>query len=196
MSMIETDLKSLKPPEVIQRYSPKELVESLSFQRALNYSKQLLEYDVIDTDLISYSIDLIIQLKKTHSDKWSWKHEAYLGHAYIIQGWDYDKQFDAFERAAQMSGNPPPEVLLRLAINWSCPGVYKERMDERKAIEILEKVVKEKPLVEALTCLINLYEHVGEQDKADKLKSTLEESEHKQIYDRGPYLDFFDEYSE
>jgi len=138
MNSLENLIKTKNWQLVAEKHSQKFLSKHLSFKKGLLLSRKLLENENWDADLQEFAIALIEEIKKSHPYEWesNWKHEAYLGYAYDALGYEYEKVFDAYQKAAQSANPPPPEVLMRLAMSWSCPGIY-PKMTKEKAIKIL-----------------------------------------------------------
>lgn len=190
-SLIENkDWKSLS-----KKISPKDLAETLNFIDALLLSRKLLEDKAWDNDLQTYAIEFIKSIKKVHSKEWdkNWRHDAYLGYAYDLRGWDYEENFDTYQRAANKSIPPDPEVLMRLAMNWSCPGVYGLKINEEQAIDLLEQALAKTPYIEGVSCLIDLYDSIGDIEKKMYWEKILKESEKNKAHSPYAFLDFFDE---
>ena len=89
---------------------------------------------------------------------------------------------------------PDSELLMRMAMNWICPGVYKYKLDEKQAIEMLERALKKNPYIEGSSCLVNLYNDVGDMPQKKHWQAILEESEKKQLHAPYAFLDVFDTY--
>jgi hypothetical protein len=195
---IEFFIKNKEWESLIAVYTPSNLVKKFSFKKAMFLSKLILENERWDSDMQSFAIDMIEVIKKTHPHVWvsNWKYEAYLGYAYAARGWDCDKEFDAFKRSTKLVQTPPPEILMRLALNWGCPGVYGEKITKNEAVEILENVIEKKPYVEAVSCLIKLYEETNQNEKAKRYQNILIKSKEQEIYDNFDYLDFFQDFDE
>ncbi|NGX58060.1 MAG: hypothetical protein K940chlam3_00961 [Chlamydiae bacterium] len=196
MNRIDDLISQKKLEEIVQEYSLEELVKLLSFRKGLFLSKLLLENQKWNSNLQEFAISLIEKIKQSHPKEWDedWRHEAYFGYAYGALGWDIEKEFDAFYMAAQKSITPTPEILMHMAILWSYPGIDRKKMDRERAIDILERVARDIPYMEAVGCLVRLYEETKQKDKAGYWKKILLESEKQELYDRHPYLDFFEEY--
>jgi len=195
MNSVEDLIKTKNWNLVIEKYSPQFLSKYLSFKEGLLLSRKILENENWDADLQEFAIALIEKIKKFHPYEWksNWKHEAFLGYAYGILGYEHEKEFNAYQQAAQSVNPSPPEVLMRLAMSWSRPGIY-PKMTKEKAIEILEDVAKKVPYTQATSCLVRLYERANQKEKAEYWNKIFKESEKKELYDRYPYLDFFKEY--
>lgn len=178
-----------------EKFSTKRLVEKLKFANALLLSKRILENEEWNDNLQTFAISLIETIKETFPVEWEsdWRHEAYLGYAYDLRGWEYEKQFDAYKNALEKSDKPDPEVLMRLSINWSCPGIYKLKIDENQAIQYLEEALKVTPYVEGVSCLIDLYSSLGEKEKINYWKNILENSSRKKLHAPYAFLAFFDD---
>lgn len=178
-----------------ETYSPKYLAKSLSFIEGLMLSRILLENDKWDDKLQTFAIELIKSIKEVYQTEWNtdWRYDAYLGYAYDLRGWDYEEKFDAYKRAVDKSATPDPEVLMRLAMIWSYPGVYKSKINEKQAIELLENAMGKKPYVEGVSCLINLYNEVGKMKEKHYWEKVLEESKKKNLHAPYDFLNFFEE---
>ena len=181
---------------ISKQYTPKDLAENLSFVNGLILSRLLLENESFDDTIQIFAIELIKAIKELYKNEWEsdWRYEAYLGYAYEFPGWYYEEQYDAYKRAFVKSGESDPEVLMRVAINWNCPGVYKQKLDEKQAIELLEKALIKKPYIEGISCLVNLYNDVGDMPQKKHWQAILEESEKKQLHAPYAFLDVFDTY--
>lgn len=182
---------------LFNNYSVEDLVRVLPFKKAMVLSKMLLENETWDSALQEYAVNLIEKLKQRYPTEWNkdWRHEAYLGYAYSALGFDIDKEFNAYSIASKKSINPPIEILMHMALLWSYPGIYKTKMDEERAIKILEQVANKTPYMEAVSGLIRLFEETGQVDKAEYWKKILNESEKNNICDQHLYLDFFNDYT-
>lgn len=176
-------------------YTPNYLSEILPLNDALLVSRLILENEDWNDNLQTYAIKMIKSLRSTHPVEWNrdWRHEAYLGYAYDLRGWDYEERFDAYKKAADRSNPPDPEVLMRLAMGWSSPGVYKIKMDESEAIKLLENSMKEHPYIEGVSCLVDLYEKTLNREKQHYWSEVLKECEAKKMHAPYAFLDFFDE---
>jgi len=195
MNNIEYLIKTKRWSQIVESYSPNFLSKHLSFKEGLLLSRKLLENESWDVDLQKFAVVLIEEIKKFYSQEWksNWKHEAYRGYAYDVLGYEYEKVFEAYQKAADSASSPTPEVLMRLAMSWNCPGIY-PKMTKEKATEILEDVAKKVPYMQAASCLVRLYREANQMEKAEYWKKVFKESEKKNLYDRRPYLDFFEEY--
>ena len=196
MKDIEILISKKNLEDLVSNYTVEDLVKSLSFKKALILSKKLLENDEWDPNLQEYAIHLIEKIRKSHPEEWNndWRHEAYLGYAYGALGCDIEKEFNAYSIAAKRAISPPMEISMHMALLWSYPGIYKTKMDEEKAIKILEQVANKIPYMEAVGGLVRLYEETKQSDKAAYWKEILKESEKKDLCDQYSYLDFFKDY--
>ncbi|MGA8164678.1 MAG: hypothetical protein WB791_06595 [Waddliaceae bacterium] len=196
MDDLEELIKVKNWQRLVRKYSPQYLSKSLPFRESLVLSRKILENEAWDGNLQNFAVKLIEETKRSHPIEWesNWKHEAYLGYAYGILVYEPEKEFDAYQKAAKSANPPPPEVMMELTANWSYPGIYQKKMTKEKAIEILENVAGEIPYIEAVTRLAGLYEETQQEKKAVYWKKVLKESQKKKLYDRRPYLDFFNEY--
>lgn len=178
---------------IAKNFSPKSLSEQLSFGDALILSRKMLENEKWDGHLQSFAINLINAIKRRHSEEWEtdWRYDAYLGYAYDLRGWDYEEQFEAYRRAAEKTDFTHPELLMRLALNWSAPGIFQNKIDKKDAIQLLEKALGEIPYVEGVSCLIELYTEIGLHEKKEYWEKVLEESEKKKLYAPYAFLDVF-----
>ncbi|MGA8164986.1 MAG: hypothetical protein WB791_08200 [Waddliaceae bacterium] len=196
MNNLEFFIKNKDWDNILKKYSQKRLAKDLSFIEGLILSRRLLEDENWDDNLQTFAIELIKSIKEVYQKEWDtdWRYDAYLGYAYDLRGWDYEEKFDAYKKAANKSVTPDPEVLMRLAMIWSYPGVYKSKIDEKQAIELLENAMKKKPYVEGVSCLIDLYNEIGKMQEKHYWEKVLEESKKKKL--RAPYafLNFFEEY--
>lgn len=179
------------------KYSPEFVAENLTFIEALLLSRKLLENEQWDDNLQTYAIELIKSIKKVYPKEWSsdWVYSAYLGYAYDLRGWDYEDKFDAYSDAAtNAASSPDPEVLMRMAMIWSYPGVYKAKINESQAIELLENSMKKNPYIEGVSCLIRLYEEIGDTRKKKYWENILIDSKAENLHAPYAFLNFFKRY--
>ena len=130
MDGVENLIKTKNWNLIVERYSPRFLSKYLSFKEGLLLSRKILENENWDADLQEFAVSLIEEIKKFHPYEWksNWKHEAFLGYAYGILGYEHEKEFNAYQQAAQSANLPPPEILMRLAMSWSCPPQFPENI--------------------------------------------------------------------
>ena len=181
---------------ITELYSPESLAKNLSFVEGVILSKKLLENEEWDDNIQTFAINLIKAIRKRHQVDWDsdWRHDAYLGYAYDLRGWDYEEQFDAYKRAANKCIIPNSEVLMRMAMNWSCPGVYKSKIDEKGAIKLLETAMQKTPYIEGVSCLADLYDEVGDIKKKEHWEKVLKQSKKNNLYAPYAFMEFFKEY--
>lgn len=196
MNTLKNLIKHSGWKKIKQEFSAQAVANGLSFMDGLRLSKQMLEDPSWDDEVQTFAIELIEAVSERYFEEWStnWKYDAYLGYSYDLRGWDYEKQFAAYQSAAQKSLHPDPEVLMRMAINWSYPGVYKALIDESQAICLLEKAMSEQPYIEGVSRLVNLCAEIGDAEKEAFWKRKLEECEQQERYAPYHFLDFFSDF--
>lgn len=196
MNELKILIKNKDWQNIAELYTPEFLAKNLSFIDGMVLSRKLLENDEWDDNIQTTAINLINAIRKWHQVEWEsdWRHDAYLGYAYDLRGWDYEEQFDTYKRAANKCLIPDSEILMRLALNWSCPGVYKSKIDEKTAIELLETAMQETPYIEGVSCLLDLYDRIGDNKKKEYWEKVQNQSENNNL--RAPYafMEFFKEY--
>jgi hypothetical protein len=96
--------------ELIEKYSPMEIVQILSFRDSLRVAYRLLHNHGWDENLQNYVIELVEAVRGVYPKEWneSWKYDAYLGMAYDIR-YEQDKRYEAYKRAFDRA-NPPPRL--------------------------------------------------------------------------------------
>ncbi|NGX57981.1 MAG: hypothetical protein K940chlam3_00882 [Chlamydiae bacterium] len=181
---------------LLKSYTPSDLASNLTFIEALVLSRKILENEAWNDELQTYAIDLINAIRSKYPIDWNhdWRHDAYLGYAYDLRGWDHEEQYHAYNRAAEKCVSPNPEILMRIAMNWSCPGIYMKKNNEQKAITMLKKALSKTPYVEGVSCLIDLYNEVGDEEKKQHWEKILKESEKSQLYAPYEFLNIFEKY--
>jgi len=200
MNNLEILIKNKDWKTLSKTYSPMFLAENLRFKKCLLLSRKLLENEQWDDELQTFAIELIKLIKKVNAKEWDadWRHDAYLGYAYDLRGWDYEEKFDTYKRAANQAINqsfvPDPEVLMRLAMIWSYPGVYNSKINEKQAIELLENSMKKTPYIEGVSSLLLLYDETGNMKKKAHWEKILKESEKKNLHAPYAFLNFFKDY--
>ena len=196
MNEIEPLIKNKNWTKLSKEYTPEFLAKSLNFIDAIFLSRKILEDEEWDDNLQTYAIELIKSIKNIYSKDWDkdWRHDAYLGYAYDLRGWDYEDKFNTYQRAANKSTIPDPEVMMRLAMIWSYPGIYGSKINEEQAIDILENALNNVPYIEGVSCLIDLYEEVDDTEKKNYWEKILKKSKENNLHAPYAFLDFFDEY--
>ena len=196
MNDFEVFLKNKDWQTLSKKYSPSVLAENLRFVDALLLSRKMLEDELWDDKIQTFAIELIKSIKKAYPKEWGndWRYDAYLGYAYDLRGWDYEEKFDTYRNAAEKSNPPDPEVLMRLAMIWSYPGVYKSKIDEKEAISLLEHSMSKIPYIEGVSALVRLYDELRDPEKKKYWENVLKRSEKSNLHAPYAFMEFFKEY--
>ena len=125
---------------------------------------------------------LIQSVKSSYRKEWEqdWRFEAYLGSAYdLLLGEDsnFDKRYEAFKQAFEMSKSPPPELIIALATCYDAPGIPPISLDE--AIDLAKKSIELEPYADAAGILCSAYfcKHMQrESNEWKKIRDELSEA--------------------
>jgi hypothetical protein len=142
--------------ELINSFSPSEIVKSLSFINGLSLAYQLLYNKKWDENLQEFAIKLLYEIRKTYPEMWneSWEYDALLGLACNITC-KYEERYEAYKRAFGKTKNPPPGLLIELARCCICPGSPPVSYDD--AIDLVLKALKDAPYADGIGLLSHIY---------------------------------------
>ncbi len=82
---------------------------------------------------------------------------------------------------------------MRLGMSWSYPGVYKSKINEQQAIELLEGSLKKTAYIEGVSSLIRLFVEVGDMERKSQWEKILGESEKNKLHAPYGFLNIFKE---
>jgi|GEM_PF-1483333 len=152
---------------IYQNYSQKTVAESLGFKNSLKLAYQLLYNPEWKEDPQRYAAYLIEAAKACFPDEWSkdWRYEAFLGSAYeVLSGWDddFDKCYEAYDRAYQQTKPAPAELLIAMA---RCAlGPEGSLISYKQAIELLKTSLAIEPYSEAADLLSLIYSYTKNEE--------------------------------
>jgi tetratricopeptide (TPR) repeat protein len=157
---------------------PAILVDSLRFEEAVEIAKCMINNEKWDRNLQEYGVEVLEELRRRYPEKWnsSWRFDALLGYSYDVI-FEYDKRFEAYNRAFKCADPKPPELLVALAGCCWTPG--DPPISEEQAIQLTKEAIKNIQYIEAVELLRGLYKSTGkikEQEYWDgilrKIKNT------------------------
>jgi hypothetical protein len=140
--------------ELIDLFTPEELVHLISFRDGLRVAYYLLF--TWDDPLQSYALELFETLRHAYPVEWSasWQYDALLGLAYYITC-EHEKRYEAYKRAFEKAEEPPPRLLIELAQCAECPGTPPISYEE--AILLTKRALQKGPFVDGIGMLRSLY---------------------------------------
>jgi tetratricopeptide (TPR) repeat protein len=156
-------------------YSPKTLVEFLSFKDGLRLAYRLLYNDNWNENLQEYAVKLLYEIRDVYREDWnnSWEYDAFLGTACYITR-KYEERYEFYKRALEKTNNPPPGLLLEFARCCICPGPPPISYDD--AITLVMIVLKKAPYTDAIGLLSHIYSLKDDKKNEEHWTRILEKS--------------------
>ena len=110
--MLQDVIRGKKWDELIQQFSPRDIMQRMTFRGAMKLASQLMFNENWDGNLHNYAARLLEFLRKNYPQDWnsSWQYDAFLGQAYDF-ALLYDERFVAYKRAMEKAVQPPPALL-------------------------------------------------------------------------------------
>lgn len=167
--------------EKINKYSPHELLTSLSFEEAISTAYNMLYNDEWDESLQEYAANLLEELRKKYPREWNtnWKYDTLLENAYNII-FKHDDRYEAYKRAFDKVHPVPPELLVAIAECCIAPG--KPPITREEAISLIKQAMQQTLYIEGVELLIGIYKSLGDTKEQrqweDILESIKEHGEH------------------
>lgn len=137
-------------------YTPREIVQTLSFRDSLVAAYFLLNNDTWDETLQEYAVKLFYEIRDYYGEDWnrSWEWDALLGMACEITR-KHEERYDAYKRAFDRAKSPPPRLLIELGQCCICPGSPPITYDH--AIDLISLAMKNQLYADGVSVLCNIY---------------------------------------
>ena len=148
---------------LISNYTPDDICNALSFQKAMRLANNLFYEHLEDGAIQQFAVDLAFKIREHFKDQWNmdWKNDVFLGHLCSII-WRYDDQYECYKRAFNTLKDPPDSLLLLLAGSNNVPGNPLITLQESE--EYLKRALEKKVTYEAALMMRALYKHKGERE--------------------------------
>lgn len=140
---------SKKWDELIQNFSPRSVMQRMTFCGAVKLVYQLMFNENWDDNLHNYAARLLEFLRKNYPQEWnsSWQYDAFLGQAYDFTLL-YDERYAFYKRAMEKAVQPPPALLSAFIGCRHAPGIPPVSMSE--AMTLVKEALKEYYTAEAI----------------------------------------------